>query len=99
MKYITQIFIPWAMAVFISMILVTLPCNAVQSLDDETAKIVSGIEAKYANKSFSADFEQASHLTARITSYNVCYTKLLRPKHDVLPEETQIAQTIPDTEG
>lgn len=64
MKYITRIFTPWAMAVFISMILVTLPCNAAQSLDDETAKIVSGIEAKYANKSFSADFEQASRLTA-----------------------------------
>lgn len=50
--------------VLISMILVTLPCNAAQSLDDETAKIISGIEAKYAQKSFSADFEQASRLTA-----------------------------------
>lgn len=64
MKYITRIFTPWAMMVFISMILVTLPCNAAQSLDDKTAQIVSGIEKKYANKSFSADFEQASRLTA-----------------------------------
>ncbi|WP_321494504.1 outer membrane lipoprotein chaperone LolA [uncultured Desulfobacter sp.] len=64
MKYMTRIFIPWTMAVFILMIQVAMPCHASQTLDDETAQIVSGIEAKYANKSFSADFEQASHLTA-----------------------------------
>jgi len=46
------------------MLLTTLSCYAAQSLDDKTAQIVSGIETKYANKSFSADFEQASHLTA-----------------------------------
>lgn len=56
-------FNPWAIAL-IAMILTALPCHAAQSLDNETAKIVSGIEAKYANKSFSADFEQASRLTA-----------------------------------
>lgn len=60
MKYMT----PWAMVAFTFMILVTLPCNAAQSLDEHTAKIVSGIESKYANKSFSADFEQASRLIA-----------------------------------
>lgn len=64
MKYMPRIFIPWTMAVLLPMILVTLPCHAAQPLDDETAKIVAGIEAKYANKSFSADFEQTSHLTA-----------------------------------
>ncbi|MCW8800630.1 MAG: outer membrane lipoprotein carrier protein LolA [Desulfobacter sp.] len=57
-------FSAWAMLLISTMILVILPCNAAQSLDDETAKIVSGIEAKYAQKSFSADFEQASRLTA-----------------------------------
>lgn len=57
-------FTAWAMVLISTMILVTLPCNAAQSLDDETAKIISGIEAKYAQKSFSADFEQASRLTA-----------------------------------
>lgn len=64
MKYMARRFTAWAMAVFISMILVTVPCNAAQSFDNGTAKIVSGIEAKYANKSFTADFEQASRLTA-----------------------------------
>lgn len=64
MKYMTRIFAPWAIIFFISMIPATLPCNAAQSLDGATAKIISGIEAKYANKSFSADFEQASRLTA-----------------------------------
>jgi len=64
MKYMTRCFTAWAMAVFISMILVPLSCNAAQAFDGKTAEIVSGIEAKYANKSFSADFEQASRLTA-----------------------------------
>ncbi|WP_020590175.1 LolA family protein [Desulfobacter curvatus] len=64
MKYMTRMSAPWAIILFIAMTPATLPCNAAQSLDDETAKIVSGIEAKYANKSFSADFEQASRLTA-----------------------------------
>ena len=64
MTYTARRFTAWAMAIFISMTLVTLPCNAARSLDDETAKIISGIETKYAQKSFSADFEQASRLTA-----------------------------------
>lgn len=64
MKYMARRFTAWAMAVFISMILVPLSCNAAPSFDGKTAEIVSGIEAKYANKSFSADFEQASRLTA-----------------------------------
>lgn len=57
-------FTAWTMTIFISMLLVTVPCNAARSLDDATAKIISGIEAKYAQKSFSADFEQTSRLTA-----------------------------------
>jgi len=57
-------FSAWAMLLISTMISATLPCNATQSLDDETAKIISGIEAKYAQKSFSADFEQTSRLTA-----------------------------------
>ncbi|NDY71430.1 outer membrane lipoprotein carrier protein LolA [Desulfobacter hydrogenophilus] len=56
-------FTTWAM-LLICMMLIALPCNAAQSLDNDTAKIVSGIEKKYANKSFTADFEQASRLTA-----------------------------------
>ena len=64
MKYMLRRFTPWAMTVFVSMIVITSPCNTAHALDDQTAKIVSGIEAKYANKSFSADFEQASRLTA-----------------------------------
>ncbi|MDX9962333.1 outer membrane lipoprotein carrier protein LolA [Desulfobacter postgatei] len=64
MKYMLTRLTPCAMTIFISMLLVTVPCNAAQSLDAHTAKIVSGIEAKYANKSFIADFEQASRLTA-----------------------------------
>ncbi|WP_320042033.1 outer membrane lipoprotein carrier protein LolA [uncultured Desulfobacter sp.] len=64
MKYRPRIICPWPRLFFIFMILTIVPCNAAQSLDDETAKIISGIEAKYANKSFSADFEQASRLTA-----------------------------------
>ncbi|HAR34064.1 MAG TPA: outer membrane lipoprotein carrier protein LolA, partial [Desulfobacter sp.] len=45
MKYILRRLTPWAMTIFISMLLVTVPCNAAQSLDAQTAKIVSGIEA------------------------------------------------------
>lgn len=63
MTPVKQHFHTWVM-LLISMLLTTLPCYAAQSLDNKTAQIVSGIEAKYANKSFSADFEQASHLTA-----------------------------------
>ncbi|PIE62571.1 MAG: lipoprotein carrier protein LolA [Desulfobacter postgatei] len=63
MTYMLRSFILWAMAL-VSMILGTLPTDAAQSLDNETAKIISGIETKYAQKSFSADFEQASCLTA-----------------------------------
>nr|WP_321401105.1 outer membrane lipoprotein carrier protein LolA [uncultured Desulfobacter sp.] len=63
MTSVKQHFHTWVM-ILISMLLTTLPCYAAQSLDNKTAQIVSGIEAKYANKSFSADFEQASHLTA-----------------------------------
>ena len=64
MTYMVRRLTAWAIAIFISMILATVPCNAARSLDDATAKIISGIEAKYAKKSFSADFEQASRLTA-----------------------------------
>lgn len=64
MTHMARRFSAWAMLLISTMILATLPCNAAQSLDDETAKIISGIEAKYAQKSFSADFEQASRLTA-----------------------------------
>lgn len=53
-----------SMVLIFMMTLVPLPGNAAQSLDDKTAKIVVGIEAKYANKSFCANFEQASRLTA-----------------------------------
>ena len=64
MTHIVRYFTAWAMLLISTMILVTLPCNAAQPLDDETAKIISGIEATYAQKSFSADFEQTSRLTA-----------------------------------
>lgn len=64
MTYMVRRFTAWTMTIFISMLLVTVPCNAARSLDDATAKIISGIEAKYAQKSFSADFEQTSRLTA-----------------------------------
>ena len=63
MTSVKQHFHTWVI-ILISMLLTTLSCYAAQSLDDKTAQIVSGIETKYANKSFSADFEQASHLTA-----------------------------------
>ncbi|MCG8551671.1 MAG: outer membrane lipoprotein carrier protein LolA [Desulfobacterales bacterium] len=64
MKYMTRIISPWPSLFLIFMVLTIMPCSAARSLDHETAKIVSGIEAKYANKSFSADFEQATRLTA-----------------------------------
>ncbi|WP_462269108.1 LolA family protein [Desulfobacter sp.] len=64
MTHIVRYFTAWAMLLISTMIPATLPCNAAQPLDDETAKIVSGIEATYAQKSFSADFEQTSRLTA-----------------------------------
>jgi outer membrane lipoprotein carrier protein len=64
MTHIVRYFTAWAMLLISTMIVVTLPCNAAQPLDDETAKIISGIEATYAQKSFSADFEQTSRLTA-----------------------------------
>lgn len=64
MTRMAGLFNAWAMLLISIMVVITLPCNAAQPLDDETAKIVSGIEATYAQKSFSADFEQTSRLTA-----------------------------------
>lgn len=39
-------------------------CLAGTSFADAKSSILSGIENRYANQAFSADFEQASHLTA-----------------------------------
>jgi len=64
MKYTAGCLRAWVTAFLISVTLVALPCTAAQPLDGKTAGIISGIEAKYARKSFSADFEQISRLTA-----------------------------------
>jgi len=60
LKFLKQTFI-WALLLLISMFTLGFACPASAELKDE---ILSGLEQKYANKGFSADFEQATRLTA-----------------------------------
>ncbi len=49
---------------FCAVLIMTAQCMAAETQGVEVGKLLAGIESKYANKGFSADFSQASRLTA-----------------------------------
>ena len=64
MKYLMKFLLVLVMAAFFGAIAIAVPCSAAGPLDPDVEKTLSGIEAKYANKGFSADFNQVSRLSA-----------------------------------